>query len=69
MTTQIFTAKVKFYLQNKGYGFLTEDSGKDYFVHASGCTDKFLVKDDVVTFELEEGKKGQKAVNVKKVKV
>jgi CspA family cold shock protein len=68
MTAQIFKGKIKFYLENKGYGFISEDSGNEHFVHASNCIDKLLKKDDLVTFELEDGKKGQKAINVKKLK-
>jgi CspA family cold shock protein len=56
---------VKFYNETKGYGFIREDeSGKEYFVHATGLIDK--VSDDAeVTFDLEEGRKGLNAVNVK----
>jgi CspA family cold shock protein len=68
MAAQIFKGKIKFYLENKGYGFISEDSGNEYFVHASNCIDKLLKKDDLVTFELEDGKKGQKAINVKRLK-
>lgn len=56
---------VKFYNETKGYGFIRDDeSGKEYFVHATGLIDK--VSDDAeVTFDLEEGRKGLNAVNVK----
>jgi len=40
------------------------DSSKEYFVHSSGLKDS-IREDDKVTFELEEGKKGLNAVNVK----
>ena len=53
---------VKFFKQDKGYGFI-ECDGKDYFVHVSGCKDE-IEKDNVVEFEIEEGEKGLKAVNV-----
>lgn len=59
------TGKVKFYNQTKSYGFIT--SGEtDYFFHTTGTLDS-VTKDDVVSFELENGKKGLKAINVKKI--
>ncbi|PKP29038.1 MAG: cold-shock protein, partial [Bacteroidetes bacterium HGW-Bacteroidetes-18] len=46
-------------------GFITEEtSKKDYFVHITGLIDK-ISDGDEVQFELEEGKKGLSAVNVK----
>ena len=58
---------VKFFNETKGFGFLKDtDTEKEYFVHASGLIDK--VKDeDLVTFELAEGRKGLNAVNVRLV--
>ena len=62
------TGKVKFYNEQKGYGFITEDgTSEDHFVHATGLLDK-IKKDDLVEFELAESKKGMKAVNVKRKK-
>jgi CspA family cold shock protein len=56
---------VKFFNESKGYGFIKdEETNKEYFVHASGLVDK-VNEDDEVTFELQEGKKGLNAVNVK----
>ena len=56
---------VKFFNRTKGYGFIKEtESEKEYFVHVSGLVDK-IKEGDVVTFDLQEGKKGQNAVNVK----
>ncbi|MEP2937314.1 MAG: cold shock domain-containing protein [Gilvibacter sp.] len=55
---------VKFYIESKGYGFITDDdSSTDYFVHISGLNDE-IREGDKVTFELQEGKKGMNAVNV-----
>jgi len=49
----------------KGYGFITEDgSSEDHFVHISGLIDE-IREGDVVEFELQQGKKGLNAVNVK----
>jgi cold shock protein len=56
---------VKFYNETKGFGFIKDDdSSKEYFVHSSGLKDN-IGEDDAVTFDLEEGKKGLNAVNVK----
>ncbi|MBK6527527.1 MAG: cold shock domain-containing protein [Crocinitomicaceae bacterium] len=57
---------VKFFNVTKGFGFIKEDeTDKEYFVHATGLIDK-VKENDVVTFELEEGKKGLNAVKVKR---
>lgn len=59
------TGTVKFFNEAKGYGFITEEgTGKDYFVHISGLKDE-IREGDNVEFELEDGKKGLNAVNVK----
>ncbi|MCK5029585.1 MAG: cold shock domain-containing protein [Bacteroidales bacterium] len=56
---------VKFFNESKGFGFITEDgSNKEHFVHVSGLIDE-IREGDVVEFELQEGKKGLNAVNVK----
>ena len=61
------TGTVKWFNTTKGYGFIApDDSGKDVFVHANGLIDQ--IKDgDQVSYEVEEGKKGLNAVNVKVV--
>jgi cold shock protein len=57
--------KVKFFNNSKGFGFIKdEESENEYFVHVSGLIDK-IKEDDEVTFDLQEGKKGLNAVNVK----
>ncbi|MFH0842200.1 MAG: cold shock domain-containing protein [Bacteroidota bacterium] len=56
---------VKFYNEFKGFGFIKDqDSEKEYFVHSSGLKDT-IKENDVVTFEVAQGKKGLNAVNVK----
>ncbi|MEX6625719.1 cold-shock protein [Tenacibaculum pacificus] len=56
---------VKFFNDTKGFGFITEEGvTKDHFVHISGLIDE-IREGDQVEFELEEGKKGPNAVNVK----
>jgi len=59
--------KVKFFNETKGFGFIIDDeSGKEHFVHISGLIDE-IRENDEVTYELQEGKKGLNAVNVKVV--
>ena len=56
---------VKFFNGAKGFGFIKDnDSDNEYFVHVSGLIDE-INENDEVTFELQEGKKGLNAVNVK----
>ncbi len=59
--------KIKFFNELKGFGFVTGEDGKDYFVHSTGLVGTTaLAKDDEVTFEIEQGDKGPKAVKVTK---
>ena len=56
---------VKFYNDLKGFGFIKDDdSSKEYYVNSSGLKEN-IQENDKVTFDLEEGKKGLNAVNVK----
>lgn len=58
---------VKFFNDTKGFGFIKEeDTNTEHFVHVSGLIDE-IREDDNVEFELEEGKRGMNAVNVKVV--
>ncbi|MGV3638879.1 MAG: cold-shock protein [Adhaeribacter sp.] len=57
---------VKFFNDTKGFGFIKEtNSGQEYFVHVSGLIGE-IRENDEVTFDLQEGKKGMNAVNVKR---
>ena len=57
---------VKFFNDTKGFGFIKEtNSGQEYFVHVSGLIGE-IRENDEVTFDLQEGKKGLNAVNVKR---
>ena len=56
---------VKFFNESKGFGFISEEgTNKEYFVHVSGLVDE-IRENDEVTFDLQDGKKGLNAVNVK----
>lgn len=56
---------VKFFNNTKGFGFITPDDGsKDLFVHVSGLKDD-ISEGDKVVYEVQDGKKGPMAVNVK----
>ena len=56
---------VKFFNESKGFGFITEEgSNKEHFVHVSGLVDE-IRENDEVEFDLQDGKKGLNAVNVK----
>ncbi len=55
---------VKFFNTEKGFGFIKEDNGNEIFVHVSGLKDEVRENDRVV-FDVQEGKKGLNAVNVK----
>jgi CspA family cold shock protein len=56
---------VKFFNESKGFGFITpSNGGSEIFVHSSGLTDS-IRENDSVQYEVEEGRKGPNAVNVK----
>ena len=56
---------VKFFNETKGFGFIKPNNGgEDIFVHVSGLVDQ-IRENDRVTYEVQNGKKGLNAVNVK----
>ena len=55
---------VKFFNEAKGFGFINGEDGQDIFVHATGLTEDIRENDEVV-YDVQMGKKGENAVNVK----
>ncbi len=56
---------VKFFNEEKHFGFIAGEDGKEYFVHSSGLTEGTRIHDDdQVTFEVTEGDRGPKADKV-----
>lgn len=65
MQQQKLTGTVKFFNEGKGFGFIKhDDSGQETFVHVSGLKDQ-VKENDRVEFELQQGRKGMNAVNVR----
>lgn len=61
---------VKWFNESKGFGFIAADDGNDVFVHYSaiqGDGYKTLAEGDSVSFDVENGQKGPKAINVVKL--
>ncbi|HOW30396.1 MAG TPA: cold shock domain-containing protein [Bacteroidales bacterium] len=59
------TGKVKFFNQQKGFGFIVDDeTGTEVFVHVTGVTDR-INDNDKVSFDIVEDRRGKKAINVK----
>jgi CspA family cold shock protein len=61
---------IKWFNEKKGFGFIQQDNGQDIFVHYSsimGDGFKTLAEGQRVRFDIEEGAKGPKAINVEKI--
>jgi cold shock protein len=56
---------VKFFNASKGFGFIQAEDGNEYFVHQTGLKDGVMLRDnDQVVFDVENGERGPKAINV-----
>ncbi|WOV85465.1 cold shock domain-containing protein [Sporosarcina jeotgali] len=63
----MYHGKVKWFSNEKGYGFIEADDGQDVFVHFTGITAegfKTLDEGQFVSFEIIEGNRGPQAANV-----
>ena len=67
---QMAKGKVKWFSNQKGYGFITREDGKDVFVHHSAIKGegyKTLEEGQEVEFDVTQGPKGEQATNVAKL--
>jgi len=69
MAEKARTGKVKFFNEQRSYGFIADgETNKEIFFHVTGTLDS-VKTDDFVEYEVEKGQRGPKAVNVKLIKV
>ncbi|CZF80578.1 MULTISPECIES: transcription antiterminator/RNA stability regulator CspE [Grimontia] len=64
------TGTVKWFNEEKGFGFIQQENGPDVFVHFRAITGegfKTLAEGQKVAFEIEQGQKGPQAANVEKI--
>lgn len=62
------TGEIKFFNATKGYGFIKDDqTGKEIFLHITGLIDQPINQGDKVSYDIQDGRKGVNAVNVKKI--
>ncbi len=64
------TGRVKWFNENKGFGFIVKENGQDIYFHSSGIMGpgiKSISQGDKVTFDVVRGPKGMVATKVKRV--
>jgi CspA family cold shock protein len=65
--SEVINGTVKWFNDEKGFGFIAQENGPDVFVHytaISGSGRRSLEEGQAVTFEVTQGQKGPQAVNV-----
>lgn len=68
MSTESRRGKVKFYIDEKLFGFLIdEETEEEIYIPVAGLIDE-IKKNDIVAYRLSEGEKGKEAIDVKKLK-
>jgi CspA family cold shock protein len=68
--SETVTGTVKWFSNQKGYGFIEQDGGPDVFVHHSAIQEggfRTLEEGQRVEFTVEQGQKGPAAANVRKI--
>jgi CspA family cold shock protein len=70
--SEVYTGTVKWFSDQKGYGFIAREGGEDVFVHHSAIQEpgfRTLQEGERVEFSIEQGQKGPAAANVRKSSV
>lgn len=68
MTSDLRRGKVKFYIDEKLFGFLIdEETGEEIYIPVAGLIDE-IKKNDIVSYRLSKGEKGEEAIDIRKLK-
>jgi len=69
-SVKMLTGKIKRLIYRRGFGFIDGPGGEDLFFHCSGLKNvdfEDLKEGDLISFEIEEGPKGNRAVKVQRI--